>query len=193
MLLLKKIKIIILSILFLPHYVMWLLSPSRKTLNEDIKAIEKRNVIPFRGFFLRAFLLQSDIYFRSLFYYRIGPISSICRWYSPGERTFVIACNAIGGGAYFPHPYATIIYAKSIGINFSCRNCTTIGNKNDFRDEERPTIGDNVTIGANVVIIGEINIGSNVVIGAGSVVIKDVPDNCVVAGNPARIIKNYNQ
>ena len=109
------------------------------------------------------------------------------------STTFVIACNAIGGGAYFPHPYATIIYAKSIGTNFSCRNCTTIGNKNDFRDEERPTIGDNVTIGANVVIIGKINIGSNVVIGAGSVVIKDVPDNCVVAGNPARIIKNYNQ
>lgn len=40
-----------------------------------------------------------------------------------------------------------------------------------------------------MVIIGKINIGSNVKIGAGSVVVKDVPDNCVVAGNPARIIK----
>jgi acetyltransferase-like isoleucine patch superfamily enzyme len=38
-------------------------------------------------------------------------------------------------------------------------------------------------------IIGDINIGNNVVVGAGAVVVKDVPDNCIVAGNPARIIK----
>ena len=42
---------------------------------------------------------------------------------------------------------------------------------------------------ANVVIIGDIEIGDNVTIGAGSVVVKSVPSNCVIAGNPARIIK----
>ena len=51
-------------------------------------------------------------------------------------------------------------------------------------------IGDNVSIGANVNIIGNITIGNNVEIGAGSVVVKDIPDNCVVVGNPARIIRN---
>lgn len=50
-------------------------------------------------------------------------------------------------------------------------------------------IGDNVSLGANVTIIGNIHIGNNVVIGVGSVVVKDVPDNCVVAGNPAKVIK----
>lgn len=56
-----------------------------------------------------------------------------------------------------------------------------------------PVIGDNVDIGANVVIIGGICIGDNVVIGVGSVVTKDVPKGSVVVGNPARIIKQINK
>src|SRR5690554_6001525 len=51
------------------------------------------------------------------------------------------------------------------------------------------TIGNNVFIGINSVILPGVKIGNNVVIGACSVVTKDVPDNSVVAGNPARIIK----
>lgn len=53
---------------------------------------------------------------------------------------------------------------------------------------DRPIIGNNVTLGASVTIIGEIHIGDNVIIGAGSVVVKDVPNNVVIAGNPAKII-----
>ena len=52
-----------------------------------------------------------------------------------------------------------------------------------------PIIGNNVNIGANVCIIGNIRIGNNVEIGAGTVVVKDIPDNTVVVGNPGRIIK----
>ena len=44
-------------------------------------------------------------------------------------------------------------------------------------------------VGANVCIIGNVKIGNNVVVGAGSVVTRDVPDNSVVAGNPAKLIK----
>ena len=54
---------------------------------------------------------------------------------------------------------------------------------------EPVTIGDSVWIGGNAVILPGVTIGSNVVIGAGSVVKNDVPDNVVVAGNPAKIIK----
>ena len=39
-------------------------------------------------------------------------------------------------------------------------------------------------------IIGAVHVGNNVVVGAGSVVVKDIPDNCVVAGNPAKIIRS---
>lgn len=83
------------------------------------------------------------------------------------------------------HPYSTIINAESIGKNFRCIHLTTIGAK----EEGRPVLGDNVSLGANVTIVGNVHIGNNVVVGAGAVVVKDVPDNCVVAGNPARILR----
>ena len=50
-------------------------------------------------------------------------------------------------------------------------------------------IGDNVWIGGGVQILSGVTIGNNVVIGAGSVVTKNVPDNCVVAGVPAKARK----
>ncbi|MDO4270358.1 MAG: sugar O-acetyltransferase [Eubacteriales bacterium] len=51
------------------------------------------------------------------------------------------------------------------------------------------TIGDNVWIGGNCTILPGVTIGSDVVVAAGAVVTKDVPDHCVVAGVPAKIIK----
>lgn len=51
-------------------------------------------------------------------------------------------------------------------------------------------IGDNVWVGGGAIICPGVTIGDNVVIGAGSVVTKDIPKNVVVAGNPAKIIKN---
>lgn len=55
------------------------------------------------------------------------------------------------------------------------------------------TIGDNVWIGGNAVIMPGVTIGDNVVIGAGSVVTKDLPDNVIAAGNPCRIIREITE
>lgn len=52
------------------------------------------------------------------------------------------------------------------------------------------SVGNNVYIGNNVLILPGVTIGNNVVVGAGAVVTKDVPDNVVVAGVPARVIKS---
>ncbi len=51
-----------------------------------------------------------------------------------------------------------------------------------------PVIGDNVYIGSGAKIIGSVNVGNNVAIGANAVLTKDVPDNAVVVGVPAKVI-----
>ena len=54
-------------------------------------------------------------------------------------------------------------------------------------------IEDNVFIGANAVILEGVRIGKGSIIGAGSIVTKDIPENCVAIGNPARIIRNKSE
>ena len=51
-------------------------------------------------------------------------------------------------------------------------------------------IGDNCFIGTKAIILPGVKIGSEVVVAAGAVVTKDVPSNCIVAGNPARVIRS---
>ncbi len=50
-------------------------------------------------------------------------------------------------------------------------------------------VGNNVWFGGGVTVLSGVNIGDNVVIGAGAVVASDIPDNCVIAGVPAKIIR----
>lgn len=55
---------------------------------------------------------------------------------------------------------------------------------------KKVTIGNNVWIGGGAIILPGVSLGNNVVVGAGSVVTKSFPDNVVIAGNPAKIIKH---
>lgn len=81
-----------------------------------------------------------------------------------------------------------VIHARAVvGRNCMIGQGVTIGGKSGWY--EVPVIGDNVEIHAGARILGPIRIGNNVIIGANTVVVKDVPDNCVVAGIPARIIR----
>ncbi len=63
----------------------------------------------------------------------------------------------------------------------------TIGGTN--KNNVVPIIGDNCYISTGAKIIGPVKIGKNCVIGANAVVLDDIPDNCVVVGVPARIVK----
>lgn len=96
--------------------------------------------------------------------------------------------SKIGPGLRLYHGIGLVIHeAAVLGSNCALRHCTTIGMKHGPAD--CPTIGNNVDIGSNSVVLGSIHIGDNVVIGAGSVVLHDVASGDVVAGNPARSIK----
>ncbi|HFU4497077.1 TPA: DapH/DapD/GlmU-related protein [Streptococcus suis] len=57
----------------------------------------------------------------------------------------------------------------------------------------RIDIGNNVFVGADAIILPGVTIGNNVIIGAGTVVAKDIPSDSVVVGNPAKIVKTYDE
>lgn len=97
----------------------------------------------------------------------------------------------IGKGMRIFHLQSIIINKNVIiGDNCTLRHLTTIGNKSE--NGLSPKIGNNVNIGANVCIIGDIVVGTNVKIGAGSVVVKSIPSNSIAVGNPAIIKQNQN-
>ena len=102
----------------------------------------------------------------------------------------VPASCRIGKGTKFAYGgIATVIHARAeIGENCVIGQCCTIGGRS--KHYEVPKIGDNVYIGAGAKILGPVVIGKNSIIGAGAIVLNDVPDNCVVVGCPAKIIKS---
>lgn len=179
----------ILSVCAIFHWFFYILSPKgvkalvKSDIDEMCRRLHKSN---------KSLMYWLVFYkpYRNLFYYRI-PSSRYLRLILPKYALFNISVrNGIGANAnVLNHPYCTIINANSIGSYFTVCHLTTIGNKGHGRNDLVPTIGNNVSLGANVTIIGDIKIGNNVIIGAGSVVVKDIPDNCIVAGNPAKIIK----
>lgn len=90
----------------------------------------------------------------------------------------------------FIHPIGIVI-AKGVKIGKNCKifQNVTIGHKKTTEYTDPPEIGNNVTIYANAMIIGNVKIGDNAIIGAGAVVVEDVPENCMVLGNPAKVAR----
>lgn len=123
--------------------------------------------------------------FRSVVYYRLGHCRFLTSWLLRGRECLYICTRDIGGGLIIQHGFSTIINAEKIGNNCHVYQQVTIG----YNGTRSPVIGDNVRICCGAKVIGGINIGNNVVIGANAVVCKDVPDNVIVAGVPAKIIK----
>lgn len=103
-----------------------------------------------------------------------------------------IAPNVCGPGLHLVHRgfrrFGGGKYMK-IGENLTLLPMVLFGKKYPNVSTLEFCIGDNCYVGAGAIVLGPIKIGDNVTIAAGAVVTKDVPDNCVVAGVPAKIIK----
>ncbi len=98
----------------------------------------------------------------------------------------------IGPGLSIAHIGYVVAAASEIGSNCFLRPGVVMG-KNLMDDGITPVIGDNVHFGVGCKVIGNIKIGNNVVIGANAVVTHDAPSNTVVAGIPARKIRELDE
>lgn len=76
-----------------------------------------------------------------------------------------------------------------IGKNCTIQPGVVFGNKTEKETLGQTTVGDNCYFGLNAKIFGPLKIGNNVTVGANAVVTKDIPDNAVVGGVPAKIIR----
>ena len=91
----------------------------------------------------------------------------------------------IGGGFSLQHGFSTIISAQKIGERCRVYQQVTIG----YHGEYSPIIGNDVSVTAGAIVIGNVQLGDGVVVGAGSVVTKNVAPYTTVAGVPARVLK----
>ena len=100
-------------------------------------------------------------------------------------QSMQICCPDIGPRLYLQHGIATIISAQHIGSDCWINQQVTVGYS---FDQKPPTIGNGVRITAGAKVVGDIKIGDNAIIGANAVVVKDVPENWIVGGVPAKQI-----
>ncbi len=116
-------------------------------------------------------------------------LSMLCRFFTgieihPGAK--------IGKNLFIDHGHGVVVGETAvIGDNCTIYQNATLGGTGKEHNKRHPTLLDNVVVGAGAKILGNITIGNNVKVGANSVVLKDVPDNCTVVG-VGRVIRRDN-
>lgn len=87
-------------------------------------------------------------------------------------------CHITGGVSFITHDGGTLLFRDKVP---------------DLEITKPITLGDNVYIGNYSIIMPGVHIGNNVIIGAGAVVTRDIPDNSVAVGIPARVVKTFEE
>ena len=96
----------------------------------------------------------------------------------------------LGAGILIDHGMGVVIgETAELGDRITIYHGTTLGGTGKEKGKRRPTVGDNVVIGAGSKVLGNIRIGSNSKIGANSVVLDDVPEGATVVGIPGKVVK----
>ena len=121
------------------------------------------------------------------FFFLARLISQLSRFFTgieihPGAK--------IGKGLFIDHGMGVVIgETAEVGDNVTIYHGVTLGGTGKDKGKRHPTVGNNVIIGAGAKVLGPIYIGDNVKIGANSVVLKNINNNSTAVGIPAKIIK----
>ena len=117
-------------------------------------------------------------------------LSQLGKWITGIE---IHPCARIGKGLFIDHGMGVVIGETSIiGNNVTLFQGVTLGGTGKEKGKRHPTLGNNVVVGAGAKILGPVKIGDGAMIGAGSVVVKDIPENDIAVGVPAKVIsKRY--
>lgn len=175
----------------IPAYIFFCLNRFRDKCQEDLEIwaryfpeVKNKNRLIQLGYLL---VNQKEI--RNIFFNRLhrNPVmflvARVC--FPPLESLYInMPPEKIGGGFSVQHGFSTIVAAKEIGKRCRIFQQVTIG----YNEQDNPVIGDDVTIAAGAIVIGDVYLANNSVVGAGAVVIHDVPENTTVVGVPARVI-----
>jgi len=153
----------------------------KKGKGSQIRYNTRMDLLPFNNFQLGAYSTIEEF---STVNNGVGDVKI-------GERTIIGIGNVIIGPVEIGN---NVMFAQNIvvsGLNHGYEDVTIPPSEQKVTTKQI-IISDDVWIGANSVITAGVTIGKHSVVGGGSVVTKNVPDYTVVAGNPARIIKQYN-
>ena len=178
----------------LPVYLCAMCSKHKKLIEMDIARWNEIDQIHFNMFESINWYLTYKKEFRNLIQHRLKNPSrtvvamlhfAIARLLWKPMESLYIYTEDIGGGLYIQHGFATIITAKKIGENCRIYQQVTIGYKNGVSP---PVLEDNVAVTCGAKVLGDITMHTGSLAAAGAVVVKDVPENAIVAGVPAKII-----
>ena len=177
----------------LPVYLCTLCSKQRRLIQMDVERWNKIDGKSFGFFKSLNWYMTYKKEFRNLIQHRLKHPSysvaaivhfAIARMLWKPMDTLYIYTKDIGGGFYIQHGFATIISAKKIGENCRVYQQVTIG----YKGTESPVLEDNVAVTCGAKVLGNVTMHKNSLAAAGSVVIKDVPENAIVGGVPAKVI-----
>lgn len=167
---------------------------TKRIIAEDVNRNLKWDYIDSNSQIRRLIVCLKKNDYRNVYYFRLKNANRVAKTLIKIENairpfnTTVEIYGDISGGLLVSHCFCIINPSKA-GKNLRVGPGVIIGRMG----QGFPVIGDNVYIAANATVIGGVHIGNNVIIGAGAVVVKDIPDNSVAVGNPARVIRTIKE
>lgn len=175
-------------------YLCVLGSPQRHLIEKDMKRWQEIDGIHMGFFETLNWYLTYKPEFRNLLQHRFRhpAYTAKCLFHfavarilwKPMESLYIYT-KEIGGGLYIQHGFSTIITAEKIGENCRVYQQVTIG----YKDGQTPVLEDNVAVTCGAKVLGGVTMHKGSLAAAGAVVLKDVPENAIVGGVPAKLLR----